>query len=102
MRAVDGEMLFGHAIAGPVPHGDRRGRHRTLFGPVFVDIAVAIFLYGFEILIDGIDAAGGVHPAGALVETLVDEELPPRHGAVGIEPLLTGHLQFRATEKSGE
>ena len=42
-----------------------------------------------------------MHPAGALVEALVDEELAPGHGAVGVEPFVADHLQFGAEEERG-
>jgi hypothetical protein len=40
-----------------------------------------------------------MHPTGMLVETLVDEELPPRHRTIGVEPLIARHLQFGAKIK---
>jgi hypothetical protein len=42
-----------------------------------------------------------VHPPGAVVEPLVDEELAPRHRAVGIQALVAHHLQFRPEVKRG-
>ena len=35
-----------------------------------------------------------MHPAVLVVEALIDEELPPGDGAVGLEPLLAGHVNF--------
>ncbi len=75
---------------------------RALFGSVFVEEAVAFLADdGFEILIDGVDAAGGVHPAGAVVEALIDEELAPGDGSVGVEAFVAGHLQLGAKEEGG-
>src|SRR5688572_17468597 len=41
-----------------------------------------------------------MHPPETFVESLIDEELPPRHRAVSVEPLVARHLQFR-TEVEG-
>jgi hypothetical protein len=43
---------------------------------MFVDVAGGFF-DGFAELFDGVDAEGGVLPADAVVEALVDEELAP-------------------------
>src|SRR4051812_41405123 len=42
-----------------------------------------------------------MHPAGAVVESLVDEELTPRYRAVVVEALLTRNLHLGAEEKRG-
>ncbi len=42
-----------------------------------------------------------MHPAGAFVEALVDEELAPRDCAIGIQAFFAGHLQFGAEEERG-
>ena len=36
-----------------------------------------------------------------LIEALIDEELSPGGGAVGVEALVAGHLQFGAEEERG-
>ena len=41
-----------------------------------------------------------MHPAGTLVEPLVDEELPPGYGAISVQTLVAHHLQL-GTEKEG-
>ena len=46
--------------------------------------------------VDRVHVAGGVHPSRAVVEALVDEDLSPRHGTIGVQSLLAGHLQFTA------
>ena len=40
---------------------------------------------GLEVFVDHIGAVGSVHPAEAVVEPLVDEELAPSDGTVGVE-----------------
>ena len=46
------------------------------------------------ILVDGVPAIRGVHPAIVLIESLVDEELTPGDGAVYVQALLADHLQL--------
>ena len=55
----------------------------------------------FEELVDVVDAARGVHPAGAIIESLVDEELSPRECAVGIEAFLADELRLFAEVERG-
>src|SRR5205085_11439009 len=52
-------------------------------------------------LVDEVDSAGRVHPAGMLVEALVDEELAPGGGAVSVQPLVAGYLLLGAEEEAG-
>ena len=99
--AVDGELLLRHARGGLVGHRDRARRHRPLLGAVLVEDAGVLLDDGLQVLVDVVDAAGGVHPAGLLVEALVDEELSPREGAVGVEALAAGHLRLVAEEERG-
>ena len=94
MRAVDGEFLFGHSVAGFVRHGDFLCGDRAVFVAVLVVEAIAFFPHCFEILAHRVHTARGVHPSGALVETLVDEELAPRDSAVGIKPFVAHHLKL--------
>src|SRR6185369_17327365 len=47
-------------------------------------------------LIDGIDAARGMHPARMAVEALIDEELPPGRSSIGIETFIARNLLLRA------
>jgi hypothetical protein len=56
---------------------------------------------GFGKLVDVVDPARRVHPSGMGVEPLIDEELPPRDRAIGIEAFAAGHLQFGAEEEAG-
>ena len=92
-------FFFGHAARGFVWHGDFAGLDWQILFAVFAVVAVALFLDGFEIKAELAYAARSVHPAGAGVESLVHEKLPPGHGTVGVEPILAGHLQFGAEEK---
>src|SRR5437763_1108075 len=47
----------------------------------------------------GVGAAGSVHPSRAVVGALIDEELSPRHSAIGVQAFLTRKLNFGAEEK---
>ena len=49
-----------------------------------------------EEFVDVVHAARRVHPAGGGIEPLIDEDLPPRHRAVRVEPLVAHHLQLGA------
>ena len=40
-----------------------------------------------------------MHPAGALVESLIDEELSPRDRAVRVQPFVARHLHLGAEEE---
>ncbi len=42
-----------------------------------------------------------MHPAGVRVEPLIDEELSPGAGAIGIQPVVARHLRFRAEIETG-
>ena len=95
VRAVDGEfalspfrsaVLYGTVIFSTVD--------RPLLGAVAVGEAVALLRHRLEVLVDVVDAARRVHPAGALVEALVDEELSPGQRAVRVQPFVAGHLRF--------
>ena len=97
--AIDREFLLRHAVVGFVGDGNLGGLQRALFVAVLRVVTVALLRHGFEILIDGVDAAGGVHPAGAFVEALVDEELAPGYRAVGVQAFIARHLEFGAEEE---
>ncbi len=99
VRAVDGEFALRHPRVGPVGHCDPSLDHGTLLVAVEVVDAVVPLHDGLQELVDVVDAARGVHPAGPLVEALVDEELPPRDRAVGVEPLVADHVQLGPEEE---
>ena len=56
--------------------------------------AVRLLDDGLGIFVDGVAAVRGVHPAVVRIESLIDEELAPRDGAVHVQSLLADHLQF--------
>ena len=65
---------------------------RALLGAVLVEKAIAFLDHGFQIFINRIDPAGSMHPSGAVVEALIDEELAPGRCAIGIQPFVAHHL----------
>jgi hypothetical protein len=69
------------------------------FVAVSVDVAVAFLGDGLEEFVFRVDAARRVHPADVLVESLVDEDLSPRDGAVRVEPFIARHLDLGAEEE---
>ena len=66
---------------------------------VSVDKAITALAYGFEVFIDSVNAARGVHPTGAVVEALIDEKLTPRDRAIGVESFVARHLKLGAEEE---
>ena len=42
-----------------------------------------------------------MHPTSLFIETLVNEKLPPGHGAVSVQPLLADHMNFAPKIKRG-
>ena len=42
-----------------------------------------------------------MHPAGFIAKALINEELAPRHGAIGVEPFFADHMQLGAKEERG-
>ena len=102
MRAIGGELLLRRPARGLVRHDNLFRDQRTLLLADAIGVAAVIFLRDrFKILVDVVDAARGVHPAGAIVEALVDEELSPGQRAVGVEAFLADHLRFFAEEERG-
>src|SRR3954463_12565150 len=99
MGAVDGELLLRHPLWGAVADDRFLLRHRPLPGAVAIDEMVTALRYGLEIFVDVVGAGGRVHPASALVEALINEELPPGHRAIGVQALLTRDLHLGAEEK---
>src|SRR5258706_12645626 len=99
MCVVDSEILLRHALWSPVANDGLLLGHRPLLGAVAIKEMVAAFGYGLEILVDVVGAGGRVHPARACVESLIDEELSPRHCAIRVQSLLTRHLHLDAEEK---
>src|SRR5258708_34772352 len=99
MRTVDYKFLFSHAVGGLVRNRDLCRNKRPFFASIFVVETIALLVHRFEILVDRINAAGGVHPTSTLVKSLVDEELAPSHRTVGVQPLVAHHLQLGSKEE---
>ena len=101
VRAVDGEAArLEPAIRA---HLDRHGihEHRAFLTPIPIRPSGGGARHRLRILVDRIGAARGVHPPRAVIEPLIDEELSPGHRTIGVEPLLTRHLQLLAEEERG-
>src|SRR5450759_1239338 len=99
MGAVDREIFLRHSSGSAVADDGFLLHHRSLLRAVAINEVVAASRPSLEILVDVVSAGGRVHPARAVVEALIDEELSPRYRAIGIQPLLTRHLHFGAEEK---
>ena len=99
MRVVDRELLLRHSLWSPVPDDGFLFRHGPFLRAVAINEMVAASRNRLQILVDVVGAGGRVHPAGAIVEALIDEELPPGYRTVVIQPLLTGHLDLGPEEK---
>ena len=95
-RVVGGERLPRHAGGGLVRNHDLFRPHGEFLPAVLVVVPVAALGDGLQKFVDVVHAAAGVHPAGGGVEPLIDEELSPGHGAIGVEPLVARHLEFGA------
>lgn len=89
----DERSLF-HRVVGADEKRDGFRLDGSLFTVDDVAVPAVPFDDRFEVLVDVVDAARGVHPAGVLVESLVDEELTPcrctsrrsslRHSSYGV------------------
>ena len=95
--AQGGEAAGG----GAVGQGDARRGNRAQDVAVTGERAVALVHDGLKVAVHRVRMAGGVHPAQPVVEALVDEELAPGDGAIGVEPLVAGHLQLGAEVERG-
>src|SRR5260370_5473899 len=96
MTAVHGEFSISGPSALFERYGDSDGLEFSQSGAISVIQSVRLRDDGFGIFVDGIAAVRRVHPAVALVESLIDEELPPGHRAIDVQSLLADHLQFVA------
>ena len=102
VRAIGGEIArLQRAIGGLVGHADALFGQRLPGRPVQIIPLAALPLHGERKFIDIVDARRGVHPADMAVEALIDEELPPGAGAIGIEALATFDLGFTAEIEAG-
>src|SRR5690606_29606873 len=84
VREVRSERALAHPALRAVRDRDRARRHGAQLVTVAVEVAPVPANRGLEEPVDVVDAAGRVHPPGALVEALVDEELPPCDRAVRV------------------
>src|SRR5688572_30001005 len=85
MGTVNGKLLFGQSLECLVWDGDLGCHYRTQVVAVSVEKTISLFLDCLQILVDGVYAARSMHPAGAFIEALIDEELAPRGSAVNIQ-----------------
>src|SRR6185312_5686252 len=94
---VRGERpCLDRAALGAVTDGDVAAGDGQFLVAKFVEILAVLLRNGFGEFVDRVDAGGSVHPADVLVEALVDEELAPGRGAVGIEAFVAGDLRLAA------
>ena len=75
--------------------------HRAQVGAVAIKDPAVLVDDGLQKLVHRIGMAGSVHPAKAVVKTLVKEELAPGGGPIGVEAIVAGHLQFAAEIEGG-
>src|SRR4051794_967449 len=97
---LEGAALHA-AVARSISHADGALANWNAQVPDLVAKALAAPLDLLGKLVDIIDAARRVHPAGVAVESLVDEELPPGGGAVDVESFAARHLQFGPEVEAG-
>jgi len=95
-RRTDGSMGSRTFTTYSTHHGPIIRAEGSARRTVPVAIALAPALDAIGELIDVIDAARRVHPAGMPVETLVEEELTPGRCAIDVETLVARHLQLGA------
>ena len=55
----------------------------------------------FDEVVHEIKTGRCMHPTGLFIETLVNEKLPPGHGAVSVQTLLADHMNFAPKIKRG-
>ena len=63
MGVVHGELFLCPAMRSGIGHGDLLLDYFPLRVPVLVVVVSILAVHGFQILIDGVDAARGMHPA---------------------------------------
>ena len=52
-------------------------------------------------LVHKVGTGAGMHPAGGFIKPLIDKELSPGRGPVGIQTLFTDQVVFTPEEKTG-
>ena len=70
-----------------------------LFPPIAIGEYIAVEGYRFEVFVERVGLARRVHPSAVFIEPLVDEELAPGDGTVGIQAFLADHVHFGAEIK---
>src|SRR5690242_8384707 len=101
MGVKDREVLERHSLRSAIMNHDFVFSYRSLRAAIPIREVVASLRYRLQVFVDVVGTGRCVHPASAVVEALIDEELSPRHRTVGIEPLLARDLDFGAEEKRG-
>ena len=84
------------AAVSLVGNGNRRDGHRPQLCAIFVEQLAVLPDDGFGELVDRVGAGRGVHPSRVGVEALIDKELTPGRGAIGVQSLIARHLQLGA------
>src|SRR5690606_38324232 len=103
VAGIGGERAFAEAaIVAAIAQSHVTAHQRPqLLAVAIAQLPVIATHDGLGELIDVVDTAAGVHPARTWIEALVDEELAPGHGTIGIQSFIAAHLQFRAEEEAG-
>src|SRR5215831_18932630 len=99
LRAIDREILVGQLDSVFIKDSDYFRLDRPVLTSIAVVELVSLSADRLQVFINVIDAAGCVHPAGVFIESLIDEELSPRHGAVRIQAFVADHLGLRSEVK---
>ena len=94
MGVIGSDFNFRHRVAVAKREMDQFFLETPQFVSVLIVVTVILLDDGLEVFIDRIGSAGGVHPSGILVETLVDEKLTPGNRAVGVQPFFAHHVQL--------
>src|SRR5438105_13118279 len=94
MRAINGELFLSHSVPALIGNRDCSYLQRTFFIPVLVIEIGTLLDDRFQVLVDIVDTTRCVHPTGAVIEALIDEELTPGDRAVRIQTFRAEHLRF--------
>lgn len=81
--------------------GHRFLLHGQLPALVGIRIPLSVRFNFFLVTVCRIHITGCMHPAAVLVKSLVDEELSPGDGAIGVQSLLADHMHFGTEIKTG-
>ena len=78
-----------------IGHRNHLFDHGFQFTIVQIEEFTIFFFDGYQVMIDHVGAARGMHPSAVLVEALVDKELTPCYCSVCVQALFRYHFQFR-------